>query len=126
MTTHNEVFDIQRPFRPSAGGTFHMSDHAMKRMYERSLSPELIRLALTYGEAVYDRGARVYRLGKKHVRRCNDSFLDEAEGVHAVCDTSGLIFTVYRSYSFRRPRKTYAPSRAPKRRSRRHAARRSS
>lgn len=115
MVTHNEVFDIERPFQPSANGTFCMSNHAMERMYQYSFSPDLIRLTLTYGQPVYDRGARIYRLGKKHVKRYAEPLLREAEGIHAVCGTNGLIFTVYRSHTFRRPRKTYAPPRPPRR-----------
>lgn len=118
MVTHNEVFDIERPFQPSASGTFRMSNHAMERMYQWSFSPDLIRLALTYGQPVYDRGARIYRLGKKHVKRYAEPLLRRAEGVHAVCGSNGLIFTVYRNHTFRRPRKTYGPSRPPRRSSR--------
>lgn len=110
MITHNEKFDVERPRVPSAGGTFVMSDHAMRRMYERGLSPEEIRLALRYGEPVYDRGARIYRVGKKHVRQVREVDLREAEGLQVVSGHDGVVITVYMNRDFRSPKTTCASS----------------
>jgi hypothetical protein len=50
MVPYNLKFDINRAWRPSASGMFVMSDHAMKRMFERSFSPETVRFTLRHGE----------------------------------------------------------------------------
>lgn len=86
-----------------------MTDHAMNRMCERGMSPDDIYYALKYGEAVYDRGALVFRIGKKHVdwydERAN---LEPLEGVHVICTTSDrTVKTVYRNREFRSPKKTH-------------------
>jgi hypothetical protein len=109
MITHNETFDIERPRVPSAGGDFVMSDHAMKRMYERGFSPGDIRLALRHGDPVYDRGARIYRIGKKEVRRVECPRLREIKGVQVVCAHSGVVKTLYRNRDFRAVKTTHAP-----------------
>jgi hypothetical protein len=109
MITHNEKFDVERPRVPSAGGRFVMSDHAMRRMYENGLSPEEIGLALRYGEPVYDRGARVYRVGKKHVRRTQKDDLRDIEGLQIVSSHDGVVITVYMNQDFRSPKTTHAP-----------------
>lgn len=106
MITHNETFDIERPRTPTAGGSFVMSDHAMKRMFERGLSPEKIRLALCHGDPVYDRGARIYRVGKKEVRHVEDDRLQKIEGLQVVCSHDGVVQTVYRNRDFRSTKST--------------------
>ncbi len=109
MITHNEKFHVERTRVPSAGGSFVMSDHAMRRMYENALSPEEIGLALRYGEPVYDRGARIYRVGKKHVHRTQKDDLRDIEGLQIVSSHDGVVITVYMNQDFRSPKTTHAP-----------------
>jgi len=109
MITHNETFHIERKRTPTAGGTFVMSDHAMKRMFERGLSPEKVRLALRHGDPVYDRGARIYRVGKKEVRHAENTRLQKVEGLQVVCSHDGVVKTVYRNRDFRATKSTHSP-----------------
>lgn len=90
-------------------GVYTMTDHAMNRMCERGMNPNDIYCTLKYGEAVYDRGALVFRLGKKHVKRYADHVdLESREGVHVVCTTSDRnVMTVYRNREFRAPKTTH-------------------
>lgn len=99
---------VQRPARPIFDGTYAMSDHALDRMCERSLAPDDVKAVITYGQPVYDRGALVFRMGRKQIRRFADlDSLDRLEGIHVVCDTEdGTVMTVYRNREFRKPRKT--------------------
>lgn len=104
-------WSVHRPARPVFDGTYVMSDHALSRMCERSLAPDDIEAVLTYGQPVYDRGALVFRLGRKQVDRfakCEQ--LAHLEGVHVVCTPEdGTVMTVYRNREFRTPRKTRRP-----------------
>ena len=99
---------VKRPVRPTFDGTYAVSDHALDRMCERSLAPHDVEAVLTYGEPVYDRGALIFRMGRKQIRRYAE--LDahsDLEGVHVVCDTEdGTVMTVYRNRGFRKPRET--------------------
>jgi HSP90 family molecular chaperone len=99
MITHNLKFDIDRTWRPSASGTFVMSDHAMKRMFERSLSPKTVRLTLRHGEPTYGEDVRIYRVGKKQVSHVGHR-IRQAEGVQIVVDHGGTVVTLYRSSDF--------------------------
>lgn len=99
MIPRNLTFDIERPWKPSAGGTFVMSDHAMKRMFSRSFSPETIRKALRHGKPSYGDDVRIYRVGKKQVTYVGRELL-EAEGIQVVSDHGGTVVTVYRSSDF--------------------------
>lgn len=99
---------VHRHRRPIFDGTYVMSDHAISRMCERSLAPDDVEAVLTYGQPVYDRGALVFRLGRKQVDRfAPREQLDHLEGVHVVCTPDdGTVMTVYRNRDFRTPRKT--------------------
>jgi len=85
-------------------------------MCARGLSPQDIRLTLTYGQAVYDRGALLFRMGRKQIRRYRGRIdLHDQDGVQVVCDPdSGTVMTVYRNRDFRAPRTTHRPQRAPR------------
>lgn len=81
----------------------------MNRMFERGMNPDDVFYPLKYGEAVYDRGSLIFRVGKKHVSWYGDRVdLAPREGVHVVCSTGdGTVMTVYRNREFRRPRTTH-------------------
>lgn len=76
-----------------------MSDHAMKRMFARSFSPETIRKALKHGEPSYGDDVRIYRVGKKQVAYVGKK-LQEADGTQVVSGHGGTVVTVYRSNNF--------------------------
>ncbi|MCS3655170.1 hypothetical protein GGP91_003359 [Salinibacter ruber] len=99
MIPRNLTFNVERTWKPSAGGTFFMSDHAMKRMFARSLSAETIHRALRHGKPSYGDNVRIYRVGKKQVAYLGRK-LREAEGVQVTSDHGGTVVTVYRSNDF--------------------------
>ena len=80
-----------------------LSDHAQRRMNARNLGLKAIKAALDFGRIVYTKGAIIYVIGKKEVRRFKRSGIDlrRFEGVHVVCAPSGKIITTYRNRSFR-------------------------
>jgi len=77
--------------------------HARQRMSVRGLSPSTVALTLRYGRTVYTRGAEVYALGRKEVRRFARLGVDlsTCEGVQVVCLTDGTVLTAYRNRDFR-------------------------
>jgi hypothetical protein len=84
-------------------------------MSGRGLSPAAIRLVLNYGRLAHVRGATIYVVGRKEVKRNrqNGIELSSVEGVQVVCTNSGLILTVYRNCDLRwlRPRMRWANNR---------------
>jgi hypothetical protein len=80
-----------------------MTRHASTRMKLRGIRPEVIELVLEYGRAVFTRGAIVYAVGHKEVRRYLKDGIDlsECDGIHIVCSIDGSVLTVYRNRSFR-------------------------
>jgi hypothetical protein len=80
--------------------------HAWSRMSRRGLSPQALRLVLSYGRVVYTRGATIYAIGRKEIARWRDEIdLSDLEGVQAVCGDESVI-TMYRNRDLRglRPR----------------------
>jgi hypothetical protein len=83
--------------------------HGSERMEVRGFSPAVIETVLTYGRMVHARGATIYAIGRKEVRRLASEGIDipPCEGVQVVCSSEGdAILTVYRNHNFRglRPR----------------------
>lgn len=99
MIPYNLEFDIDRTWVPSASGTFVMSDHAMKRMFSRSFSPDTIRLTLRHGDPAYGDGVRIYRVGERQVAHVGEE-LQRAEGMQVISDYDGTVVTVYRNHDF--------------------------
>jgi hypothetical protein len=97
------------------------SQHAKRRMQERSIPDTLVEDVLLFGRLVHSRGARIFVVGRREVARAQHRGVDlrDCEGLHVV--VSGLqdeIITTYRNHDFRslRPRsRTRAglPSMAP-------------
>lgn len=83
-----------------------LSVHAKKRMNARNLGIAAVKAALDFGRIVRTRGAVVYALGQKEVRRYSHIVknLQRFEGVHVVCGADGTIITVYRNHSFKKLR----------------------
>ena len=86
--------------------TLPLTDHAHKRMSQRGLSEQAIDAALTYGRKVRARGAVIYAIGKKEVRKNLATGVDlrRFEGTQVVCLSDGTILTVYKNRDFSRLR----------------------
>ncbi|MDF1552531.1 MAG: DUF4258 domain-containing protein [Deferrisomatales bacterium] len=91
---------------------YDVSRHAWERMSGRGLSPDAVRRVINFGRVAYVRGATIYAVGRKEVKRFERDGIDLSgvEGVQVVCSDSGLIMTVYRNRDFRglRPRRRSA------------------
>ena len=105
-------------YASSGADAVRLSQHAIGRMSERSISPTAVSITYTYGRVVYTRGAKIRVIGRKEVERYRQQGKDlsQYEGIHLVCNTDGLVFTVYRNKDSRGLR--------PRRRSRYHGPRR--
>jgi len=79
-----------------------LTDHAQRRMSQRGLSEDAIDAALTYGREVRTRGAVIYAIGKKDVRKhlADGVDLRAFEGIQVVCVSDGTILTVYKNRDF--------------------------
>lgn len=80
-----------------------LSAHARQRMNARNLGLTAIKATLDFGRVVYTRGAIIYAIGKKEVRRHRSTRgdLGRFEGVHVVCAPDGTVITTYRNHNFR-------------------------
>ncbi len=80
-----------------------MTHHANARMISRSISEEAILAAITFGKEVFTRGAVVYALGKKEVKKAYHEAGDLSRfmGVQVVCSHRGVVITAYRNRNFR-------------------------
>ena len=67
-------------------------------MSQRGLSEDDIDAAFTYGREVRTRGAVIYAIGKKEVRKHLVVGVDlrTFEGIQVVCVSDGTILTVYK------------------------------
>jgi hypothetical protein len=89
--------------------SFHLTQHARGRIRKRGLSEEAVALTIQFGRLVYVRGAQIFALGRREVRRLLEEQgvdLSRYEGVQVVCSEKGDIITTYRNRDFRglRPR----------------------
>ena len=94
---------------PLALANHPMTPHAIQRMSQRGIRPELIEQVLRYGRLIYERGLQFRVIGRKEV----DFFAERginlraAEGVHVLVQEDGVIVTTYRNRNLRsiRPNK---------------------
>lgn len=80
-----------------------MTQHAWERMTSRGASSQLIETVLAYGRIIHARGAEIYALGKREVKKlCRKGIdLSEYEGYQVVCvPNTGVVMTVYRNHDF--------------------------
>ncbi|HOO49665.1 MAG TPA: DUF4258 domain-containing protein [Alphaproteobacteria bacterium] len=106
---------------PKKPKSMNLSDHAISRMFQRSLPLKAVEIAKAYGRISHVRGARVYSVGRIEVERLSREGLDakRIEGVHVVCspDDDETVITVYRNrdFSILRPkrRRTKTPRLEP-------------
>ena len=77
------------------------TEHARRRMSERSISPWEIDQVLVYGREAHVRSAVVYAIGKKEIKE-NGKFLEPCKGIHVLCSPeNGAIITTYRNNSMK-------------------------
>jgi hypothetical protein len=98
MTDRRPTFTIDRAHYPKASGRYEMSEHALRRMYARSLSPGEVRRALRFGRVVFARGAAHFVLGKNEVARYAP-VAPEDDGLQLVVSrlADGTVLTLYRN-----------------------------
>ena len=75
------------------------SYHAAERARTRAISPDAIDATLQFGRCRRDRGAEIFTLGWREIRRYAHQIPDLArwEGTEVVCSYDGTIVTVYRN-----------------------------
>jgi hypothetical protein len=98
MTDRRPVLTIERAHYPKASGTYRMSEHALRRMYGRSLCLEAVRRALRFGRVTFARGAAHFVLGKNEVDRYEPVRAAD-DGLQLVVSSlqEGHILTLYRN-----------------------------
>jgi hypothetical protein len=98
MTDRRPSLTIDRPHYPKASGTYRMSEHALRRMYGRSLCLEAVRRALRFGRVTFARGAAHFVLGKNEVGRYEPVRPDD-NGLQLVVSalSDGTVVTLYRN-----------------------------
>ena len=90
--------------------TCWLSAHAQQRMGQRRIPEDTVIAVLTYGRVVYSRGAQVFALGRREVRRLAQHGLDlsDHEGIQVICSPDGsTVVTLYKDHDFSslRPRR---------------------
>jgi hypothetical protein len=81
-------------------------------MSQRSISPDAVRAVLEHGRRQYQRGARIFFLGRKEVRAAAKRGLDLSahEGLHVVCPPHcDTVQTAYRNHNPARRRHSRRP-----------------
>jgi len=89
---------------PKLDASFHLTQHARGRIRKRGLSEEAVALTIRFGRQVSIRGALIFALGRREVRRLLEEQgvdLSRYEGVQVVCSWQGAILTTYRNSDFR-------------------------
>lgn len=86
----------------SSPSHIQVRQHAERRMSQRNISPRAVEVVLDFGRSVLTRGAEVFGIGRKEVRRYRDVIdLSAYEGVMVVCGLDGQVLTTYRNRCFR-------------------------
>lgn len=98
MTDRRPVFTIERVHYPKASGRYEMSEHALRRMYSRSLCEADVRRGLRFGRVVFTRGAAHFVLGKKEANRY-DPVSPSDNGLQLIVSklSGGKVVTLYRN-----------------------------
>lgn len=82
---------------------FQLSRHAWRRMGARGVSASAINRVLTFGRVIRTRGATIYVIGRKEIKRYMDHGvnLDDLHGMQVICSKNGTIITLYRNRDLR-------------------------
>jgi hypothetical protein len=83
--------------------TASLTRHAAERTQRRGIPVDGITAALAFGWSRRTRGAEIFTIGWRDVRRWAEHGIDLArfEGIQVVCSHDGVVLTVYRN---RKPR----------------------
>jgi hypothetical protein len=87
-----------------------LTEHARKRMDQRGVKEDAIKLALQFGRKIYSRRALFLVIGHKEINKYGGQYpeLKALEGLQVVVDVeSHKVLTAYRSHDLRqiRPKK---------------------
>lgn len=87
-----------------------LTEHARKRMEQRGVKEDALKLTLQFGRKIYSRRALFYVIGHKEIKKHGEQYprLKALEGLQVVVDVeSQKVLTVYRSHDLRqiRPKK---------------------
>ena len=89
---------------------YELSRHARWRMEERGIREGIIETVIRYGRCYFERGAEIYVVGSKEIRRHKKEGIDlsKLNGLHVVCAEDGTVMTAYRNnrLSFKKSRRT--------------------
>lgn len=85
------------------GVAWLITEHGAYRMGARQISIDAVQHVLHYGRTVWTRGARIFAIGQKEVRRFRAVGVDlrPFAGVRVVTSPDGAILTAYRRHDFR-------------------------
>lgn len=88
---------------PQALANHHLAPHALLRMQQRGIRPELVEQVLRYGRAIHARGLLFRVIGRKEVAffAARGINLRAAEGVHVLVQPDGSVLTTYRNQNLR-------------------------
>lgn len=108
MQSHTSV-TVSQQFNSHANAVL-LTKHARKRMSQRGVKEDAIKLALQFGRKIYSRRALFYVIGQKEITKHGEQYpeLKILEGLQVVVDVeSQKVLTVYRSHDLRqiRPKK---------------------
>jgi hypothetical protein len=80
-----------------------LTNHVRRRMEGRRIGSSAINACFLFGRVCHARGAVIYVIGHKEVRRLEQNRIDLSryEGVHVVCSPVGSVLTVYRNHDLR-------------------------
>ena len=94
--------------RNDGAAGFILTDHAVSRMHQRSISRDTVAAVLNYGRCFYARGATIYAIGHKEVAAYARHGIDlkDLAGYQVICSPDDTIITMYRNHDFHRIRKT--------------------
>jgi hypothetical protein len=75
-----------------------LTRHALRRMAQRSISQDAIRLAIQRGLCIEQDGATLYFLGRRHLPSdLPPAVASRLEGTAVVVERDGSVLTVYRA-----------------------------
>jgi len=80
-----------------------MSQHAFERIGSRNISVQAVAAVLEYGREVYNRGARIFAIGRREIDKLREFGIDLSrhDGVQVICSALGEVITVYRNRDLR-------------------------
>jgi hypothetical protein len=91
---------LPEPFRARE---LALTKHAWARVSARGFGPDAVDAVLRYGRSTHIRGAEIFVIGRREVRRWapRGVDLDGYEGVHVVCCDGVHAVTAYRNHDLR-------------------------